>query len=221
MTNLSTASNCHKPKGPKYFVCVEGETHPWSDSTITFEEIVELGGWELSQGVIEIDKDNNERTLQPEDVIELKPGQGFSKKICWKRGLTSTEERIEEELALLRSTYPDLVYVADGQWVLIPNYPLITGWSQGCTDVTFQIPATGYPGTPPYGIYASGALRFNGQVPANFKGNAPTKPPFDGAWGLFSWTVEANQWRANVRVTAGANLYNWVQGFAERFREGR
>ena len=36
--------------------------------------------------MIEVDKDNNERTLAPGEVIEIKPGQGFGKKHLWKRG---------------------------------------------------------------------------------------------------------------------------------------
>jgi hypothetical protein len=75
-----------KDHGPQYFVDIEGVVHPWPRDTITFEEIVRLGGWDISQGVVEVDKDNVERTLQPGQVIELKPGQGFSKKVRWKRG---------------------------------------------------------------------------------------------------------------------------------------
>jgi hypothetical protein len=73
-------------QGPKYFVNIEGTEHPWPKDTIATEEIIQLGGWDPSLGVIEIDKDNNERTLQPGEVVELKPGHGFSKKIRWKRG---------------------------------------------------------------------------------------------------------------------------------------
>ena len=40
----------------------------------------------MSQGVIEVDKDNNERTLAPGEVIQIKPGLGFGKKHRWKRG---------------------------------------------------------------------------------------------------------------------------------------
>jgi hypothetical protein len=72
--------------GPKYFLDIEGTEHPWPRETITTEEIAKLGGWELAQGVIEIDADNNERTLQPGETVQLKPGKGFSKKIHWKRG---------------------------------------------------------------------------------------------------------------------------------------
>ena len=70
----------------KYFVDVEGTIHPWDEPTITTEQIAKLGGWDVSQGVIEIDKDNNEITLKPGQLVELKPGQGFAKKVRFKRG---------------------------------------------------------------------------------------------------------------------------------------
>jgi len=73
-------------KGPKYFLDIEGIQKPWDKDTITTEEIITLGGWEANQGVIMIDKDNNERTLSPGEVIDIKPGIGFSKKIRFKRG---------------------------------------------------------------------------------------------------------------------------------------
>jgi hypothetical protein len=72
--------------GPKYIVNIEGTEYPWEKDFITTEEIAALGGWDVSIGVIEIDADNNERTLAPGEVVRLKPGQGFSKKIRWKRG---------------------------------------------------------------------------------------------------------------------------------------
>jgi len=43
-------------QGPKFFVDIEGTIHPWSSATITTEQIIALGGWETSQGIIEIDK---------------------------------------------------------------------------------------------------------------------------------------------------------------------
>ena len=70
----------------KYLLDIEGNPKPWDRDTITTEEIIALGGWDVSQGAIIIDKDNNERTLQPGEVVEVKPGQGFSKKVRFKRG---------------------------------------------------------------------------------------------------------------------------------------
>ncbi len=73
-------------KGPKFILDIEGVMKEWDHDTITTEQIIELGGWDPSQGAIMIDKDNNERTLQPGEVVELKPGMGFSKKVHFKRG---------------------------------------------------------------------------------------------------------------------------------------
>jgi hypothetical protein len=83
-TDLQVAET--KPHHHDYFVDIEGTVHLWPSETITTEEIIALGGWPSSQGVIEIDRDNNERTLQPGQVIHLKPGHGFAKKVRFKRG---------------------------------------------------------------------------------------------------------------------------------------
>jgi len=73
--------------GPKYFINIEGTKHPWDAPTITTEQLIALGGWDPSQGAIVIDlKTNEQRTLQPGEVIELKPGMGFAKKHLFKRG---------------------------------------------------------------------------------------------------------------------------------------
>jgi hypothetical protein len=73
-------------KGPKYHLDIEGKIVDWNQDTITTEQIIELGGWDPSLGAIVIDENNNERTLQPGETIDLKPGMGFSKKVKFKRG---------------------------------------------------------------------------------------------------------------------------------------
>jgi len=74
-------------QGPKFYLDIEGQLKPWDKDTITTEEVAALGEWDPSLGVILIDKkDNTERTLQPGEVVELKPGMGFSKKVRFKRG---------------------------------------------------------------------------------------------------------------------------------------
>lgn len=72
--------------GPKYILNIEGNEVPWDQNTITTEQIAELGGWNVSQGVIEVDQHNNERPLEPGEIVEIKPGHGFGKKHLWKRG---------------------------------------------------------------------------------------------------------------------------------------
>ena len=74
-------------QGPKYFIDIEGKIYEWNEETITTEQIAKLGGWDPASGVIEIDlKTNTERTLKPGEVVKLKPGMGFAKKVLFKRG---------------------------------------------------------------------------------------------------------------------------------------
>lgn len=209
-----------KPQGPRFFVCIEDTKYSWPDPTITTEQIAELGGWDPSVGVIEINlKDNTEHTLEPGEIVELKPGQGFSKKICWKRG-DLFADRIEGELCLLRERYGDVTYLPDGQWVLIPSFKTgAPSWTPGTLDVAFQIP-TGYPGAPPYGFYVPVDTRYNGALPGNYKEPAPSQPPFEGIWGVFSWSAQDGEWKPGADVTSGSNLVDWVRGFGKRFREG-
>lgn len=72
--------------GPKYFVVIEGKEYEWTKPTITTEEIAALGGWPATDGVTEINQDNDERSLNPGEIITLKPGHGFGKKLKWRRG---------------------------------------------------------------------------------------------------------------------------------------
>jgi hypothetical protein len=60
-------------RGPKYILNIEGREVPWDEDTITTEQIAQL-------------KDNNERTLAPNEIVQIKPGHGFGKKVKWKRG---------------------------------------------------------------------------------------------------------------------------------------
>lgn len=77
----------NKGQGPKFTIDIEGQLLDWDQDTITTEKIIELGKWDPSQGVLLIDlKDNSELTLNPGQIIELKPGMGFSKKVKFKRG---------------------------------------------------------------------------------------------------------------------------------------
>lgn len=129
------------------------------------------------------------------------------------------QERIEEELALIRWRFPEAEYREEGQWVRIPSYSLPDGWNRSSTEVALQIPS-GYPGTPPYGIYIPAGLQFKGATPQNYTEPAGNHPPFPGVWGVFSWTLGDGQWRPTTDLRKGSNLLNWVIGFADRFREG-
>ena len=72
--------------GPKYFIDIEGNEHDWDKGTITVTELRQLGNLPADQPVIEVDPDNNERTLNEDEVVTLKPGHRYGKKVLYKRG---------------------------------------------------------------------------------------------------------------------------------------
>ncbi len=73
--------------GPKYEVNIEGTIYFWDQKTITVAEIRTLGHLPSDLPVIEVDlKTNEERTLEENTPVELRPGKGFGRKVTFKRG---------------------------------------------------------------------------------------------------------------------------------------
>jgi len=124
--------------------------------------------------------------------------------------------RIEEELELLRTRFPNLEFEPRGNWVRITSYSLPTGWNRNATDVAFQFVS---PPAAPYGIYVPSGLLFSDQRPTNYSEPAGNVP-FAGTWGIFSWSPGDGEWRPSTTVVNGTNYLNWVLGFASRFKEG-
>ena|SRR6185436_1993676 len=127
------------------------------------------------------------------------------------------EDRVEQELRLLRSRWLELQYDPGGRWVLLHGYPLPPGWSRTATEVVFQIQLN-HPGAAPYGFLTPIGLRHNDRVPTNYQEPAATQPPFSGPWGMFSWQPE--DWQPQADISAGSNLFTWAQSFTRRFIEG-
>ncbi len=203
--------------GPVYWVCIENAKFRWPRETIATEEISVLGGWDASQGVIEVDADQNERTLAPGEVITLKPGLAFGKKLCWKRGLINGE-RLDQELELLRLHYRNVEHIErDGlHWFRVVCIHTPPEWSPDTIPVVFSV-TQGHPGAAPYGFYVPAELVRNGAPPLEHP--APHQPPFSGAWRFLSW--QAVNWRPTAEVATGDNLWGWVRSFAQRLREGQ
>jgi hypothetical protein len=74
-------------KGPKYQVDIEGTIYEWDRDTITPAEIRRLGNLPQDSPVLEIDlKDNTQHELREDEVVRIRRGQGFSKKVRFQRG---------------------------------------------------------------------------------------------------------------------------------------
>ena len=121
--------------------------------------------------------------------------------------------RIEMELALLRTRFPDLVF--EDPWILLPTYPLPkVGWSLDSVKIAFPIPP-GYPGQKPYGFHSSPPLRVGTNKPGSTTDSA--EPPFPGPWLKFSW--DCPDWASAQEVESGSNLLHWALSFHERLTD--
>jgi hypothetical protein len=74
-------------QGPKFRVNIDDVDYPWEKDTITAADIRALAGIPAGTEILEVNlKTNEERTLVEGVPVDIKPGQGFGKKIKFKRG---------------------------------------------------------------------------------------------------------------------------------------
>ena len=133
------------------------------------------------------------------------------------------EDRMKEEISLLKKYFPNLQVSESEDWFLIPEFPLPTAykWNTPVIQVAFQKPP-GYPASPPYGIYILNGLTINDESLDNSVA-ATNKPPFLGDWTIVSWAIDtvATNWAPKVIVAEGSNLLNFAQSIKDRFNEGK
>jgi len=127
-------------------------------------------------------------------------------------------ERLEQELGLLRSGYPDLEYrfVDGAHWVPIPAYPVPEAWLAGdesvaAVEIVFLIPPAGQ---APYAFRTRPVITLaGGGTPSNY--TAPVSTPWGEDFAQFSWSP-LEQWVPKTHIRAGANMLNFARSFAER-----
>jgi hypothetical protein len=125
--------------------------------------------------------------------------------------------RIEQELELLRSHWPDLEYRPDENWVRLPSYSVPPGWTSATVEVCFRIPEEA--ATAPYGFYVKPGLLVVGAgghvQPSNYTPGAAT--PFGDGWAMFSWSPLG--WQPAAQVAEGDNMLHFVRSFRDRLAE--
>jgi hypothetical protein len=124
-------------------------------------------------------------------------------------------ERIEAEVALIRSEHPGLEFRSEDFWARIPEYPLPPGWDGGTRELAFQMPRDLF-GQEPYGFWVRPFLLLPaGGAPSNSSG--PVATGFGEGFQQFSWAPEA--WRPGPDPLSGTNMLDWVRSFGRRLKE--
>ncbi|MFC1752254.1 E2/UBC family protein [Thermoproteota archaeon] len=125
------------------------------------------------------------------------------------------QERIIQEIGLLKEKYPNLALGQDYDWAMIPDFPLPEGYNRNATKLLFLIPKT-YPHVAPDCFYVETGLRLtNGNMPSNY--NEYMDVPVGGTWGYFSWHQEI--WQSVDEIQKGDNLLSFIKSVNLRLRE--
>ncbi|MCE7733590.1 MAG: hypothetical protein GPJ54_01850 [Candidatus Heimdallarchaeota archaeon] len=131
-------------------------------------------------------------------------------------------DRISQEIELLKERYPDLIHDENKTWVLIPNFKLPDKrFNKEFTNIHFTIPS-GFPNSGPDNFFVHVDLRLaNNQMPPAFNPNSKSntgeaKAP--GEWGWFSW--HPNKWQPSAQFEKGDNLLSFVRSIGVRLRGG-
>ena len=122
-------------------------------------------------------------------------------------------ERVEAEVALVRSKYPELEFRDADGWARLPAYPIPAGWGVESAEVAFQFPE-GLPAQKPYAFWVRPPLFVPGGSWASNSTAAST--PFGDGWQQFSWDVD---WIPGAEPELGTNMLDWVRSFARRLAE--
>ena len=127
------------------------------------------------------------------------------------------EDWLQHALASLKKWRPNLQYVEDGRWVLIPDYEVPKGWNREKADVAFQIPSL--PGERPYSFLVRDGIQLeNGATPGSYSFPADKQVPFGSdQWGQFSW--ELDPWIPGNRPGEGTGMIHFVMSFSHRLKE--
>jgi hypothetical protein len=125
-------------------------------------------------------------------------------------------ERLTEELELIRSRYPSLEFSEADYWARVHDYPVPTNWGREKSEIAFQVPRDVF-GQEPYGFWVRPFLALpNGGQPSNTSPES-VATGFGEGWQQFSWSPDG--WHPGPTAHAGSNLLDFVRSFARRLAE--
>lgn len=124
-------------------------------------------------------------------------------------------DRVQAELELIRTRYPELEFRESDFWARIPAYPVAPSWGRESAEVAFQVPRDLF-GQHPYGFWVRPPLVLpGGGQPSNTSG--PVATGFGEGWQQFSWAPDG--WSPGPAPQSGSNLLDFVHSFGRRLED--
>lgn len=125
-------------------------------------------------------------------------------------------ERILREFDLVENRFGAIERGPNLDWFVVKSMGLITGWNKANSSILVVMPA-GYPTIPPDNFYADSDLRLgSGSLPGN---TSPDQQVVGRMMLLFSFHIEAGEWRPGPTAEDGHNLLTFMEGIRDRLRE--
>lgn len=125
-------------------------------------------------------------------------------------------ERLAEELELIREEFPALEFRKEDLWGRVPGYPVPPEWGSTEVAIAFRAPGDLF-GEEPYGFWVSPPLVLpGGGQPSNTSG--PVDTAFGPGWQQFSWSFDGC-WKPGPTAAVSSNLRDFIRSFARRLAE--
>jgi len=129
------------------------------------------------------------------------------------------EQRLKQEVELVRSHFPSTDPHHSRSWILITDWQIPEAtWKCTSVNLCIRIPDN-YPGQAPYAFYVQPFdLKLkDGSNPNNAQLVSDTV--YGGTWLKFSWAAE--NWSPDADINRGSNLLNFLNSIRTRFAEGK
>jgi len=125
-------------------------------------------------------------------------------------------ERVEREVYMIASRFAHTGGVhydeENGDWLMIPNYPLPARWRQRRCNLLIVFPA-GYPETPPIGFYLNRRFQLkSGGRDHHFAGQAyyGAADLREAGWHWYCVHIAAGAWQPQADHTKPDNMWTFL-----------
>lgn len=192
---------------------IDGSEYHSERPRLSIAEILSVAGLSAGTELVELLADGTQRNVQSDEQVDLEDARHFKRRPKFKRG--GPPPRVQAERGVLTEYFPHIDLGPEGEWLVVPRWPLPPGWSVPASDLLIIIPP-GYPATSPDSFYVGNEVALaGGREPSNSSANQQV---LQRLWRFFSWHID-DTWRPQADHRRGDNLLTYVLACGTRMAE--